>query len=77
MCNAVKELYESGYNNGMKSGVQAGVQQGIEQEMGHGIRTLIEISNEQGLSADIICSKLMKYYDLSPEKAYEWISKKI
>lgn len=58
-----------------KDGIDKGLQQGIEQGREEGIKALIESFKELGISEDIIIQKLIDKYDLTEDKAKEYINK--
>ncbi|SFQ10961.1 hypothetical protein SAMN04487928_11915 [Butyrivibrio proteoclasticus] len=58
-----------------KRGIEKGIEKGIEQGIKQGIEAFIEDKLEDGISTDIIKRKLCKRFEISEEKADEYINK--
>ena len=67
-----KESYEEGRMDGYKSGQAAGHK---KEELEHGICQLITTLQELSQPKEIVIQKLQEKYDLSEEKAEEYMKK--
>lgn len=67
MCEALKELFADELEEKLKLGVEIGKEQGI--------RALILDNFEEGIPVERICEKLQKRFELTQEKAGEYIRK--
>lgn len=71
MCNLSEVLVEKGLEQGIEQGIEKGIAQGIEQ----GIEAFITDKLEDGISSEIIIQKLEKRFNLTNEKAREYLDK--
>lgn len=71
MCNLSEVLVEKGLEQGIEQGIEKGIAQGIEQ----GIEAFITDKLEDGISSEIIIQKLEKRFNLTNEKAREYLEK--
>lgn len=65
MCQAFMDMRLEGY--------EEGITKGIEEGIGKGIRALIGICKEFGVSRDEITNKCMENFELTREKAEEYV----
>lgn len=79
MCEALKELFSDELEEEMKRGVELGLEQGLErgleQGLEKGIQAMILDYMEDEVPKERICEKLQKRFDLTPEKAMQYIAK--
>ena len=70
-----RKLREAEFEAGVASGIERGIEQGKELEKESGIRNLVELGQELGLSQEKLRLRLMEYYQLSEEAAAEYTKK--
>ncbi|MBT9776372.1 3-isopropylmalate dehydrogenase [Clostridium sp. MCC353] len=67
MCEALRELFADELEQGVRHGVELGMEKGIQ--------AMILDNMEEGVTAERICEKLQRRFELTPEKAREYIDK--
>ena len=71
MCEALRELFADELEQGVRHGVELGMEKGMEK----GIQAMILDNMEEGVAAERICEKLQRRFELTPEKAREYVDK--
>ncbi|MCM1534718.1 MAG: Rpn family recombination-promoting nuclease/putative transposase [Clostridium sp.] len=67
--------YQEKLEEGFEQGRELGLEQGLEQGKEQGIRALIIDSIESGLDSNKIISKLIRYFELTIQRAEEYYGK--
>lgn len=83
MCEALMELMKDeldaarqlGLKQGHELGLELGLEQGREQGLEQEIRTLIELCREFSLSREKTADKIRTRYQVTAEKAEEYLQK--
>lgn len=75
MCNLSEVLVEKGLEQGIEKGIEQGIEKGIAQGIEQGIEAFITDKLEDGISSEIIIQKLEKRFNLTNEKAREYLDK--
>ena len=71
MCQALRELMEDSKLVGMEEGIEKGMEKGIEK----GIEVFVRDKVEDGVEESRIVGKLVFFFDLSMDKAREYVEK--
>lgn len=71
MCEALMELMKDELDAARQLGLEQGREQGLEQE----IRTLVELCREFSLSREKTADKIRTRYQVTAEKAEEYLQK--
>ena len=75
MCNLSEVLVEKGLEQGIEHGIEQGIEKGIAQGIEQVLEAFITDKLEDGISSEIIIQKLEKRFNLTNEKAREYLDK--
>ena len=68
-------IREEAYEEAYEEGLEAGRQEGREQELAHGVKSYIKLAQNFGYGESKIVTMLMQEFDLSEDKASQYVQK--
>lgn len=68
-------ILEEAYEEAYEEGLEAGRQEGREQELAHGVKSYIKLAQNFGYGESKIVTMLMQEFDLSEDKASQYVQK--
>lgn len=73
MCKAMEDWAAEEQKKGLEKGIEQGIEQGLEQGLEQGILCVIEAYRECNVSEEEIMLRLCSKFDLTPERAKEYM----